>query len=147
EKTYSRFIGDVFVDPIIDPIGKQASRRLFAWDSEAIDGVIHDNPGQFSHIQFLTTDSSRRPFLIVSGTVASTREVYSYPLLMSGAYTPLYPGIRHRFGEKFGGVSASGPVPHGDGGFTDNFGLMPLLARGVKNIIVFANVNGEYDQN
>jgi patatin-like phospholipase len=233
EKTYSRFIGDVFVDPIIDPVGKQASRRLFAWDSEAIDSVIHDNPGQFSHIQFLTTDSSQRPFLIVGGTVASTREVYSYPLLMPIEYTPLYTGIRHRFGEKFGGVyvsswaydhlpegqsdgksltvhqgvgdrkftiadvaaasgsapqlavllgehypalpgwaqnasgaaagffpsfthvtvqkdggvTASGPVPHGDGGFTDNFGLMPLLARGVKNIIVFANVNGEYDQN
>ena len=29
--------------------------------------------------------------------------------------------------------------PHGDGGFTDNFGLMPLLARQVRNIIVFVN--------
>ena len=30
---------------------------------------------------------------------------------------------------------------HGDGGFTDNLGLMPLLARRVKNVIAFVNSN------
>lgn len=38
--------------------------------------------------------------------------------------------------------------PHGDGGFRDNLGLMPLLARHVHNIIVFVNVNsGDYRNN
>ena len=32
-------------------------------------------------------------------------------------------------------------VGHGDGGFGDNLGVAPLLARGVKNIIVFNNSN------
>jgi hypothetical protein len=32
-------------------------------------------------------------------------------------------------------------VGHGDGGFGDNLGIAPLLARGVKNIIVFNNSN------
>jgi hypothetical protein len=32
-------------------------------------------------------------------------------------------------------------VGHGDGGFGDNLGLLPLLARGVRNIIVFNNSN------
>jgi hypothetical protein len=37
---------------------------------------------------------------------------------------------------------------HGDGGFRDNLGLMPLLARHVHNIIVFVNVNsGDYRNN
>jgi hypothetical protein len=36
---------------------------------------------------------------------------------------------------------------HGDGGFTDNLGLMPLLARQVKNIIVFINGKNEIDEN
>jgi hypothetical protein len=30
-------------------------------------------------------------------------------------------------------------IGHGDGGFGDNLGIMPLLARGVKNILVFSN--------
>ncbi len=224
EKTYARFIGDVFIDPIVDPVDKQASRRLFGWDDTSVDEAVRDNPGKLSHIDFLTSDARRRPFLIVGGTVVSTRDIYSYPLLMPIEYTQLYTGIRHRFGEKYGGTyvsswaydhvpagpvsgrslqvhqgdvaasagaapqlavllgeryealptwarSASGaaadffpsytpaavhddggvfvsaPTPHGDGGFTDNFGLMPLLARGVKNIIVFANTPNEYDKN
>ncbi len=233
EKTYSRFIGDLFIDPIIDPVDMQASHRLFAWDGASLDQAIGDNPGKLSHIQFITSDATRRPYLIVGGTVVSMRDIYDYPLLMPIEYTPIYTGIRHRFGEKFGGhyisswaydhipagpaagnllqvhqgasnrnftiadvaaatgaapalgvllgerydalpswaqsasgaiadffpsfrhvtvqgdggVIVSAPTPHGDGGFTDNFGLMPLLARGVKNIIVFANVNGEFGQN
>jgi hypothetical protein len=35
-------------------------------------------------------------------------------------------------------------MPHGDGGFLDNLGLMPLLARQVHNIVVFANTNTKY---
>lgn len=38
-------------------------------------------------------------------------------------------------------------LPHGDGGFTDNYGLMPLLARGVRNIIVFVNSADDYNRN
>jgi hypothetical protein len=30
-------------------------------------------------------------------------------------------------------------IGHGDGGFGDNLGVLPLLARGVKNILVFNN--------
>jgi hypothetical protein len=232
EKTYSRFIGDIFIDPIIDPMGKQASRRLFGWDDQTVGEAVLDNIGKLSHVDFLTTDSRHRPFLIVGGEVVSTEDVFSYPLLMPIEYTPIYTGVRHRFGEKFGGtyisswaydhlpagpanrkllrvhqgdsdrkftiadVAAaagsapelafllgkqydtlpswarslsgsiagffpsfihvtvhnnneafvSGPVSHGDGGFTDNLGVMPLLARGVKNIIVFANIVDEYAQ-
>ena len=35
-------------------------------------------------------------------------------------------------------------IPHGDGGFVDNLGLMPLLARQVRNILVFVNTNTQY---
>jgi hypothetical protein len=41
----------------------------------------------------------------------------------------------------------SAELAHGDGGFTDNFGLMPLLARQVRNIIVFVNSMSEYRNN
>jgi hypothetical protein len=41
----------------------------------------------------------------------------------------------------------SAELAHGDGGFTDNFGIMPLLARQVHNIIVFVNSMSEYRDN
>ena len=41
----------------------------------------------------------------------------------------------------------SAELAHGDGGFTDNFGIMPLLARQVRHIIVFVNSMSEYRDN
>jgi hypothetical protein len=41
----------------------------------------------------------------------------------------------------------SAELAHGDGGFTDNFGIMPLLARQVRNVIVFVNSMSEYRNN
>ena len=41
----------------------------------------------------------------------------------------------------------SAELAHGDGGFTDNLGIMPLLARQVRNIIVFVNSSSEYREN
>ena len=41
----------------------------------------------------------------------------------------------------------SAELAHGDGGFTDNLGIMPLLARQVRNIIVFVNSMSEYRNN
>jgi len=38
-------------------------------------------------------------------------------------------------------------IAHGDGGFGDNLGVLPLLARGVKNILVFNNTNTELVEN
>lgn len=40
-----------------------------------------------------------------------------------------------------------GGVPHGDGGFTDNLGIMPLLARKVGYIIAFVNAKGPFRNN
>jgi hypothetical protein len=41
----------------------------------------------------------------------------------------------------------SAELAHGDGGFTDNLGIMPLLARQVRNVIVFVNSMSEYRNN
>lgn len=45
-----------------------------------------------------------------------------------------------------GTLSVAEPVSFGDGGFRDNLGLMPLLARGVHNILVFFNTNTPLSQ-
>ena len=38
-------------------------------------------------------------------------------------------------------------IPHGDGGFSDNLGLMPLLVRKVTRLIVFVNAKSPFREN
>lgn len=44
-------------------------------------------------------------------------------------------------------VTTTARTLHGDGGFMDNLALMPLLARQVKNILVFVNADREWGTN
>ena len=223
-QTYARLLGDKLIEPLV-PTGSQ---RFFAWDSETVGEITALNPG-LDYGDFLTTDSRSRPFLVVGASMVSARPDYDYPRLIPVEYTPLYTGVRQRYGGRIGGtyvwswaygssslsqaaggtvevrrgagdarltladVAAStgaapqlllllgGPVPraaaaaraaagvfpsfrhgavrdgrsniegvilpHGDGGFTDNLGLMPLLVRQVRNIIVFVNAKSEFDEN
>ncbi|MGB7218564.1 MAG: hypothetical protein WBD07_07125 [Vicinamibacterales bacterium] len=222
-RTYARLLDTTFIEPLV-PGG---SGRFFAWDTETIGEALALNP-TLSYADFLAAGSDDRPFLIVGASMVATHPNYDYPRLIPVEYTPLYAGVRQRFG-RFGGtyiwswaygsssletpangivdvrrpaseppfsladVVAStgaapqlflllgGPapraaaalqaaagvfpsfrhavvregrasvatetLPHGDGGFTDNLGLMPLLARHVGNIIVFVNTKSEFDEN
>jgi hypothetical protein len=45
-------------------------------------------------------------------------------------------------------VEIGNPFPHSDGGLTDNMGVMPLLARQIRNVILFFNTNTRlFEQN
>jgi len=60
----------------------------------------------------------------------------------------VFPYFQHPSVDDGGAVTLSPALPHGDGGLTDNLGLMPLLARGVKNVLVFFNTNThDFQQN
>ena len=243
-KTFARLLGDVLVDPLIEPEGTSASRRLFAWDSPSVAEMLEKNPGRLP--ANMVVAGRNRPFMIVGGTLISARRDYEYPLLVPLEYTSMYVGARQQFG-RFGGIyvwpwaydttevafakerlpdgsqvqrtdellvryaadrtfsladvmastgaapqlqlltadtsakkgellrrfsdvfpafthyvirtpddtpsAASTPrlalseeIPHGDGGFTDNIGLMPLLARQVKNIAAFVNTSEPYPE-
>lgn len=224
-KTYAHMLGQIFLDGLVT----DGNRKPYTWNREsAID--ISAATGQPAG-NFLTTPADR-PFLIVGGT-AVKQVSDEYPRLIPVEYTPLYTGIRQRFGTiggtyvwpwaydrlaaarssdteilvspkptdrlftladvigssgaapqlelmlgdalparlrgvvrqaavafpSFSNLAVRGdtteeaPVPpsaeiaHGDGGFTDNLGIMPLLARQVHNIIVFVNSSSPYDQN
>jgi hypothetical protein len=50
-----------------------------------------------------------------------------------------FPEIRHWALDDTGLLASSKEIAHGDGGHIDNIGLLPLLARGVRNIVVFVN--------
>jgi hypothetical protein len=218
-KTYARMLGSLFIDPLVEPGGTSASTRLFSWDPDTVAEMSVLNPGQLPGD--IVTTAQDRPYLIVSGTMISSRRDYGYPLLMPVEYTPLYTGVRQAFGGRFGGsyvwswaydtrevgdvtndrlrvrrdpdrvftladvIASTGAAPqlvlmlgegfptsvknvvqgfaeyfpyfthfsvrsglpvlltpelaHGDGGFGDNLGVLPLLARQVHNIMVFVN--------
>lgn len=220
-KTYAHMLGQIFLSGLV-PDG---NRRPYAWDTDmAIDmGDVAGLP-----TRDIITMPLDRPFLIVGGT-AVKRVGAEYPRLIPVEYTPLYTGIRQRFGS-IGGtyvwpwaydrlmvaprsdseilvgpeplqrpftladvIASSGAAPqlelllgtsvpervreplrraseafpsfsnlavragvptapsaeiaHGDGGFTDNLGVMPLLVRQVHNVIVFINSSSAYDRN
>ena len=61
----------------------------------------------------------------------------------ASGYFPAY----HPIAVRATGPALGAEIPHGDGGFMDYFGIMPLLARHVRNIIVFINSNNDFDQN
>jgi len=66
------------------------------------------------------------------------------PLMEAAGAFPAFNPIAIRDGKP---VTPSGELGHGDGGFTDNLGVMPLLARQVKHIIAFVNSNKPYTDN
>jgi hypothetical protein len=58
-----------------------------------------------------------------------------------------FPVVGHWSAQDGDGMPFERGLPHADGGFTDNIGVMPLLARGVKNILVFVNAAGPVEDN
>lgn len=228
DKSYAHMLGQVFLGKHedLDPLVARGNLAPYTWDRETaieMSKVTGYFSGDFVHA------AANRPFLIVGGTLIWQHPAFTYPRLIPVEYTPLYTGIRQRFGG-IGGtyvwpwaydrsvvarqpgdrmlvspgpdgrmftladvIASSGaapqltlllgtgvpsrlraslrtaaeafpsfantavrdgePIPtgdlfpHGDGGFTDNFGLMPLLARQVRNIIVFVNSNKTWTLN
>lgn len=58
-----------------------------------------------------------------------------------------FPEFRHWAMKPGGGYSEDEELSYGDGGHIENLGIMPLLARKVKNIIVFANSKTRFKYN
>ncbi len=103
-KTYSRLIGRLFVDPLVDA-GSKASGRLFSWNALTVEDTSLVSQGRLGE-DFVVAGPDR-PFLIATGTVIVARPDYQYPMLMPVEYTPMYVGIRHRFSPRYGGIYVS----------------------------------------
>lgn len=113
-------------------------------------------PSTSSHV--LVGPSRRERLFTLSDVIASTGAAPQLALIM-GAYVPDRFGAVPTFAAglfpSFSNVTIRGTepnaptpeLPHGDGGFVDNLGLMPLLVRQVRNIIVFVNSSSHYTQN
>ena len=100
---------------------------------------------------------SERPFTLAD-VIASSGAAPQLELLLGDKVPERFRATLRQASEAFpafanlavrGGAPnpATEELAHGDGGFTDNLGVMPLLARQVHNIIVFVNSSSEYARN
>ena len=96
----------------------------------------------------VTPRTPARPFRLAdviasSGAAPLLALVRGYPVEALERATAVFPAFNHftiRDGDERPEVQPIvEQVLHGDGGFTDNLGVMPLLARRVEKILVFVN--------
>jgi hypothetical protein len=142
--------------PLYTGIRQQYSDRLggiyvtpYAYDASGVAEVLPDRVR-------VTMSPAARPFtlsnVIASSGAAPLLGLYrGAPLDALKRATAFFPSFNH-FAVRTG---AAGPekrpivasLLHGDGGFSDNLGIMPLLARQVHNIIVFVNGAEAFEDN
>lgn len=89
-KTYAHMLGQIFLDRLV-PDG---NRRFYAWDRETAIEMSQASGRPAGDFIFPPSD---RPFLIVGGTLVKLNGD-DYPRLIPVEYTPLYTGVRQRFG-------------------------------------------------
>lgn len=142
--------------PLYTGVRQQYSERLggmyispYAYDAVAAEAPEADRVR-------VTLKAEGRPFtladVIGSSGAAPLLALYrGVPISAVKRATVTFPTFNHFAIRKTAtGLTASPVVPnllHGDGGFSDNLGIMPLLARGVHNIIVFVNAAEPFTEN
>jgi hypothetical protein len=122
----------------------------WAYDSEEVGPAQPADPAtvRWSGTQKVKIDPKRRFSL---GDVAASSGAAPQLLTITGGPVPddykgrvqqaaqVFPAFRHL--SVAGNSLTDHEVPHADGGTQDNLGVMPLLARQVKNVLVFINTN------
>jgi hypothetical protein len=116
-----------------------AQTMLERADSGGRTGVIAIGPAgatsTFSLADVIASSGAAPQLHLLIDTVQERAD----PLLRQFAtFFPHYRNISVRAGSAQS-TGSTELLPHGDGGFVDNLGLLPLLARHVKNVIVFVN--------
>jgi hypothetical protein len=118
----------------------------WAYDTQAVaagsDDVVRVkyNPNRLFSLADVAASTSAAPQLLLllgSGLPAQLNSA----LQTAAGY---FPSFTHFAVHRDAPPLLAPQMPHGDGGFVDNLGLMPLLARQVHNVMVFVNTNTRY---
>ncbi|QLH51674.1 MAG: hypothetical protein HWD57_19135 [Candidatus Accumulibacter cognatus] len=126
-------VGGGYVDP-------------FGYDSDA--PTDDSNPkGCFS----VSLGGDRHRFTL-SDMIGMSSAAPAIFLANNGFKSEIFPEFRHWAVDRQKVISDSGfeqeavELKHGDGGDIDNLALLPLLARGVQNILVFVNTRRKFNE-
>ena len=141
---YPRLI-PVEYTPLYTGVRQQYGNRLgglyvspYAYDVATADQVETGN------VRVTTTRSFTLADVIASSGAAPLLALSrGWPVPAAERATAIFPSFNHFTVREQEEGPAVQPLTegllHGDGGFTDNLGVMPLLARGVTKILVFVN--------
>ena len=134
----------VEMTPLYTGVRQQYGERLggiyvrpHAYDVAGAD-LVND------HTVRVQVNSARRPFTIAdmmatTGAAPLLTLFQGKPLPILTKGTAVFPIFNHFTIREDKPQPVVENLSHGDGGFTDNLGVMPLLARKVHNLIVFVN--------
>ena len=98
DRTFADLLRRVFLDPVL----AKDSRLRYAWDDASVTDFVDGN-GTLSYGDFVRA-APQRPFPIIGGTIIATHPAYEYPVLIPLELTPLYSGVRQRFGPRLGSI-------------------------------------------
>lgn len=144
--------------PLYSGARQQYSGRLggtYVWPWAYDSLAARDESASFVNV---TIDPDARKFTLsdLAATTGAAPELETILSAQLNFATEFFPSFNH-FTVRKGHVVVSRnadkkiestiTLPHGDGGGSDNLALMPLLARHVKNVLVFINSNVDYDVN
>ena len=145
---YPRLI-PVEYTPLYTGVRQQFGTRLggiyvwpFAYNATAADRVAN----HMVRVRLKpTADGFRLQDMIGSSGAAPLLTLFlGKPLDAIKRATAAFPTFNHFTIRNDQATPVTEALLHGDGGFTDNLGIMPLLARQVHNIILFVNTKEPY---
>jgi hypothetical protein len=144
--------------PLYSGARQQYSGRLggtYVWPWAYDSVAARDESASFVNV---TLDPAARKFTLsdlaaTTGAAPELATIINKPLNPAAEFFPSFNHftvrnhhvVESRTADKK--IESTIRLPHGDGGGSDNLAVMPLLARHVKNILVFINSNVDYDVN
>jgi len=120
------------------------------YDSKKPNGQLNNGPNSNPYRVKVTIRKDLEIFSLenmLAATGAAPQETIRHAPFPLNLLTFNFGFPEHYYWTSHGEINGSQEKPHGDGGHMDNHALMPLLARGVQNILVFINEFTPYSYN
>ena len=112
-------------------------------EAQGYSGILeysHDDAHPRLALPDMAASTGAAPLFFIAGGNAQPLDIRNAIRTIGGAYFPQFTHLAFRNGDV---MVPRAKWPHADGGARDNLGISALLARQVKKIIVFVNVNNE----
>jgi len=137
-----RFGGSYIWPWAYDPAGVGAATPDARKPGEGTVQIQYDDAHRFTLADVVASSGAAPELAVVLGAMLPEK-YQSY----ARQAADVFPAFRHVGVQGPGNAQESDRLPHADGGAEDNLGVLPLLARQVRNIIVFINTSTHFVEN